>query len=197
MKAGHVRVKEKMWAENFGPIARLLQFSKHLKNSRRHLDFGCGTGIFLRHLAEAYPDKEFIGFDIDEEKLAAARSRYSLPNITFTNQLEGTYDSVSLMYVIHDIEEHPERVLAQISDHMDPKSLENMFLVLEFKRTTEKRFRPFYETERVEEPFETYYARHNRWTEQEFEVHCKAVGFETLTLELYKDFWFGYVGKKE
>ena len=43
---------------------RLLDNARQVDAPRRILDLGCGTGYFQPHLAELYPEAEYIGLDI-------------------------------------------------------------------------------------------------------------------------------------
>lgn len=45
------------------------------RNPRAVLDVGCGSGYFTRHVADALPSATVTGLDIDEPRLASARSR--------------------------------------------------------------------------------------------------------------------------
>jgi hypothetical protein len=46
-----------------------------LQQGIRVLDIGCGRGRALMHLAVRFPDSEFIGYDLCDEALAAARQQ--------------------------------------------------------------------------------------------------------------------------
>ncbi|MBN2369088.1 MAG: class I SAM-dependent methyltransferase [Vicinamibacteria bacterium] len=53
------------------------------RNPREVLDVGCGGGCFTRHVAEALPSASVTGLDIDEPRIAYARSHSSDKNIRF------------------------------------------------------------------------------------------------------------------
>lgn len=43
-------------------------------SARRILDLGCGNGSYLRRLATRFPEKSFVGIDIDEQLLVIAQN---------------------------------------------------------------------------------------------------------------------------
>jgi ubiquinone/menaquinone biosynthesis C-methylase UbiE len=47
------------------------------------LEVGCGTGYFVRHAAEQVPGARVVGLDMDESRIAFARSRSDAPNAKF------------------------------------------------------------------------------------------------------------------
>ena len=42
------------------------------RDAERVLDVGCGNGFFLNQLADAFPDKEYLGVDVNAGVLALA-----------------------------------------------------------------------------------------------------------------------------
>jgi ubiquinone/menaquinone biosynthesis C-methylase UbiE len=53
------------------------------RSPREILDVGCGSGYFTRHVANALPAAGVTGLDIDESRIAYARSHSSANNIHF------------------------------------------------------------------------------------------------------------------
>lgn len=85
-----------------------------LEHGIRVLDIGCGRGSALLHLAEQYPNSEFIGYELSREALSYARTqaiRLELSNIRFEQRdLTGfdmtaepeRYDLITAFDAIHD-----------------------------------------------------------------------------------------------
>lgn len=70
------------------------------------LDFGCGDGFLTKMIAEIFPDKDIIGFDIDDDMISAARMSGSSPdNVHFHGQelRFQNYDILNLSSVIHEV----------------------------------------------------------------------------------------------
>jgi ubiquinone/menaquinone biosynthesis C-methylase UbiE len=80
----------------------------------RVLDVGCGRGRVITRLAELYPASRFVGLDLSEEAIAAARddaTRKGLKNVAFEvadvsgfdqTAEAGAYDLVTTFDAIHD-----------------------------------------------------------------------------------------------
>ena len=64
------------------PAAWMAKFlAPHLPHIRSVLSVGCGPGVFLREIAEAYPGIEVVGVDLSGERIADAQRRLrGLPN---------------------------------------------------------------------------------------------------------------------
>jgi len=56
-----------------------------LRPGMRVLDAGCGTGLEITRLAKEHPDVTFTGLDQNEQLLAAARRRATLPNVEWVH----------------------------------------------------------------------------------------------------------------
>jgi 2-polyprenyl-3-methyl-5-hydroxy-6-metoxy-1,4-benzoquinol methylase len=193
MKNNHIiELKEKNWKRNFPGFYRYTEFSKFIKDSKKHLDFGCGFGILPYLLAKQNPKKQFYGVDIDKELLSIAKKKYRLPNLSFDINQSTKYDSVSIVYVLHHIE-NVERILIRILKKLNKKG---KVIILEFKKRSKKKFLELYENS-TDSSFEEYYSVHNRWTKKEFQKMCEDVGIKTLSVKDFGDFWFVYVGEKQ
>lgn len=66
-------------AEMAYPFERPLFQHAAWKRAKSVLDFGCGNGRYLRRLASDFPDKRYIGVEIDPQMRAAAAAL--LPNV--------------------------------------------------------------------------------------------------------------------
>lgn len=118
---------------------------------QKHLDFGCGSGITTSFLAEATPNSQVIGYDIDQEKIKFAQQFNRSRNLNFTDSLEflkqNQFDSISLNFVYHEID--PD-TLKQVSELLKPngkiividyqmKGLSKDEFVKNFNTATEKK----------------------------------------------------------
>ena len=91
-------------------------------------DIGCGSGHAISLMAAAFPASRFVGYDISEDALAAARTEASakkLRNARFEARDVAALDSVASfdfitsIDAIHD-QAHPGRVLAAIRRALRP-----------------------------------------------------------------------------
>jgi SAM-dependent methyltransferase len=74
---------------------------------RRVLDFGCGIGMAVPHLLEAFPLCDVVGVDVSEESIKVARSRVQSDRATFALNSELAADRFDLAYasgVFHHID---------------------------------------------------------------------------------------------
>jgi len=62
-----------------------------LREPRRILDLGCGSGLSTTQLRQAFPKAEIVGVDLSPDMLKAAAKR--LPSATFRQGDAGNYDS--------------------------------------------------------------------------------------------------------
>ncbi|HWJ65922.1 MAG TPA: methyltransferase domain-containing protein [Nocardioides sp.] len=101
-------------------------------------DIGCGAGHAVNLLARAYPRSRFVGLDLGDEAIAAARAEaeaWGLTNATFEVRdvaelgEESSYDVVTAFDAIHD-QAFPDRVLAGISAALRPGGT---FLMVDIK----------------------------------------------------------------
>lgn len=97
-----------------------------LEQGARVCDIGCGEGVALLLMAEAFPQSSFVGIDIDWEALAVARkgaNRLGLENVEFVlrdaagachdNSWHASFDYISAFDAIHD-QQQPLQVLQAI-----------------------------------------------------------------------------------
>lgn len=92
------------------------------------LDVGCGSGRAMLHLAGLYPRSRFVGYDLSEEGVGAARaeaSRRGLANVRFEvrdlaalNE-RGAHDLITAFDAIHD-QARPAEVLSKIAMALRP-----------------------------------------------------------------------------
>lgn len=101
-------------------------------------DIGCGSGHAVNLLARAYPASRFVGFDLGEEAIEAARAEaaaWGLANAAFEVRdvavlgEEAAYDVVTAFDAIHD-QAFPDRVLAGIAAALRPGGT---FLMVDIK----------------------------------------------------------------
>jgi len=102
-------------------IVPLLGINDQLTNGIDVADIGCGSGKALSILGSAYPNSRFVGFDVSESGIAAAREASAgLGNVTFelcdAAQLEPVdcFDVATTFDAIHD-QAHPMAVLAGVN----------------------------------------------------------------------------------
>jgi len=95
---------------------------ERLENGSRVLDVGCGSGRAMNTLAARYPNSEFVGYDLSESGVRAARAEAlarKLTNATFHVQdvtaLPETerFDLITAFDSIHD-QISPDKVLSEV-----------------------------------------------------------------------------------
>jgi ubiquinone/menaquinone biosynthesis C-methylase UbiE len=91
-------------------------------------DIGCGQGIVPNLLAQAFPNSRFVGYDLSEKGIAAARAKaesWRLGNVRFevedATKLEerDRYHLITAFDVIHDLA-HPAEVVNNIYRALEP-----------------------------------------------------------------------------
>jgi SAM-dependent methyltransferase len=94
-----------------------------LKRGIDVLDVGCGSGQALNRLASLYPASRFVGYDVSEEGIAAARAvagRRGLSNVRFAVQDAAAmgetqaFDLITAFDAIHD-QPRPDTVLRNVA----------------------------------------------------------------------------------
>ncbi len=85
---------------------KLFFVDKLFGNWKKLLDFGCGDGFLTKMIAEIFPNKTIIGYDVNKDILEGAKENGSYPsNVIFrsnTNPYEDS-DVLLLSSVIHEI----------------------------------------------------------------------------------------------
>lgn len=91
-------------------------------------DIGCGRGMALTRLAEAFPKSKFVGYDLSLEALDFARSqalakglkniRFEVRDLTHWNE-RAAFDWITALDAIHD-QARPDLVLANIRRALKP-----------------------------------------------------------------------------
>jgi len=102
------------------------QLVDRLEQGARVCDIGCGEGVALLLMADAYPLSRFVGIDIDWEALAVARkgaNRLGLENVEFVlrdaaetgedDSWHASFDYVTAFDAIHD-QQQPLQVLQTV-----------------------------------------------------------------------------------
>ncbi len=88
----------------------------------RVADVGCGAGIALIHMARAYPNSQFVGYEISKHALQRSRENIAAENLANVeicdvreNALpnDGTIDLVCTFDVVHDVP-FPDRMIQDI-----------------------------------------------------------------------------------
>ena len=104
-------------------------------------DIGCGEGHAINLLARAFPRSSFVGYDLSEEALVAARreaTEWGLGNARFETldvaqlELQAAYDLVLTFDAIHD-QAHPATVLQNVRRSLRP---DGTYLVVDIKASS-------------------------------------------------------------
>ncbi|CAN5660035.1 class I SAM-dependent methyltransferase [soil metagenome] len=99
---------------------------ERLRSGAEAVDVGCGHGVAVTLMAEAFPNSSFAGYDLSKEGIAAARSkakglenaRFEVRDVTAWDERE-RYQLVTAFDVIHDLA-HPAQVLENIFRALRP-----------------------------------------------------------------------------
>lgn len=129
---------------------------ERLRVGIRGADIGCGTGHALNLLAREYPASNFVGYDLAEDAIAAAKQEaatMNLSNVCFEArdvvalpQETTRFDLILAFDAIHD-QAHPETVLRAVVQALAP---DGVFFMVEhafssdFARNLENPFAPLY-----------------------------------------------------
>lgn len=102
------------------------ELGERLTAGVRVADVGCGTGHAVALLAAAFPDSEFVGYDLSPEAVERARAETAdLPNVTFevadvSDLAPGhPFDVVFAIDAVHD-QADPAAVLRGVHDALAP-----------------------------------------------------------------------------
>jgi 2-polyprenyl-3-methyl-5-hydroxy-6-metoxy-1,4-benzoquinol methylase len=119
-------------------VPRLPGVADALRAGGTAADVGCGAGIAVLELAQAFPAATFHGYDISAHALARAREnqkRIGLANVHFHDaRLESLPADASLAFVtafdcLHDMA-HPERVMRAVRQSLQK---DGVFLICDIK----------------------------------------------------------------
>jgi ubiquinone/menaquinone biosynthesis C-methylase UbiE len=111
--------------ETFLPSVDGGRLLTRLKNGIRVCDFGCGEGVALLLMAEAFPQSQFTGIDIDDQALEVGRNSavsLGVQNTSFLNRnaaelkdddaWRDTFDYIVAFDAIHDQNAPQEALLS-------------------------------------------------------------------------------------
>jgi 2-polyprenyl-3-methyl-5-hydroxy-6-metoxy-1,4-benzoquinol methylase len=89
------------------------------------VELGCGYGHITSWLAELRPDLTFVGVDIDEKAIAAARRMWRMPNVRFDVSKDTHFGEpaalVMLLHVLHHVpEELVNKVVSDAGNLLSP-----------------------------------------------------------------------------
>jgi SAM-dependent methyltransferase len=124
-----------------GYIGAVPGLAGRLRAGIRVADIGCGSGHVVNLLARAFPTSTFVGFDLAEDALEAARleaAEYGLENATFEGldvaELPAGehFDLVVAFDAIHD-QARPRTVLAAVRNALAD---DGMFLMVDVKASS-------------------------------------------------------------
>lgn len=82
-----------------------------LEPGSKVLDIGCDNGVMTYVMATLYPDIQFVGVDMDGQKIIKARNKYSRPNLKFKtanitkeNAFEkNSVDAIINSFILHEV----------------------------------------------------------------------------------------------
>jgi len=104
-------------------------------------DVGCGSGHAINLLAQAFPASRFVGYDLAEDAVAAARreaaslglanARFEVRDVAELAEADA-FDLVTAFDAIHD-QAHPARVLAAVSRALRP---DGTFLMVDVRASS-------------------------------------------------------------
>jgi SAM-dependent methyltransferase len=115
---------------------------KRLQEGIDVADIGCGSGHAINIMAQAFPRSRFVGYDLSEEGIAAARAeaiRLGVTNARFEVQdvsvldIPGRYDLITAFDAIHD-QARPAEVLEAIARALRPRGI---FLMVDIRASSQ------------------------------------------------------------
>jgi ubiquinone/menaquinone biosynthesis C-methylase UbiE len=130
------RIYDQQLVSGFVPAVEGL--AERLRAGIRVLDIGCGTGHAINILAREFPRSTFVGYDIGDDAIAAARAEAAamkLPNASFEIidvadlPPEPKFDLITAFDAIHD-QKAPDAVLRGVRRVLAPGGA---FMMIEFK----------------------------------------------------------------
>lgn len=130
---------DEMLVSTYVPAAAGL--AEQLAAGARCADIGCGTGHTTNLLARAYPASTFVGYDLADDAIAAARREaadWGLANASFevrdvlTMPAQRAFDAVFVFDAIHD-QVDPAGVLTRVEQSLVPGGL---FFMVDIKASS-------------------------------------------------------------
>ena len=94
-----------------------------LRGKQRILDVGCGFGLFGCYFAAMYPEIEYCGYDLNENRIKQANraaAKLGLKNVSFhcgdarDLQIADEYDAVMMVDLLHHIDDASKANLIEI-----------------------------------------------------------------------------------
>lgn len=118
-------------AEQLGVLLRLLRHAQ--TPISRVLDLGCGDGVILEAVLEAFPEATGVGVDFSEPMLERAKQRFEgfgsrvelvpgdLGNSAWRETVRGPFDAVVSGFAIHHLPDDRKRALySEVYEHLRP-----------------------------------------------------------------------------
>lgn len=116
------------------PLQAKLRVAEYIpQNAQNILDVGCADGTVTLALAELFPDKHFVGIDLDESFIAQANNAVAergLTNITFRTMYlrdllaeEQRFDAVIFISVLHEFFSYGEGISSVLKALADANEL--------------------------------------------------------------------------
>jgi len=133
------RIYDEMLVPGF--IGAVPGLAERLRAGMRVLDVGCGSGHAMNVLAREFPRSRFLGYDIGEDAIEAARAEaesMGLRNSAFATldvaalPEDARFDLITAFDAIHD-QKDPDAVLAGVARALAPQG---MFLMVDFKASS-------------------------------------------------------------
>ena len=127
---GIERMSRKFQADHLVPdlLPRLDDVVEKLTRGARVADVGCGAATSTIAMAKAFPQSEFVGYDISMHALNRARNNIAeagISNLRLANPIDnplpedGSVDFVTTFDVIHD-STHPAQLISAIRQSLAP-----------------------------------------------------------------------------
>lgn len=91
----------------------------------RILEFGCGIGLNLPYIAEAFPQSKTFGSDISEQSLDQARERYKSVTCLSDSELQGQQFNLILVSCVlhHVLPQEREEVMERVKNLLTPSGV--------------------------------------------------------------------------